>query len=488
MANPFSINFNTPDTRGIFDANEGRKLADRESIQTAMKDLTSMALESRLAKDESMTPTQKAQERFKIYSGFGDTQRAAAAKSDLRLEEQRALDRSRLLEGRAYAEGQAELTRQRALKTAALDLAVKSYQSITTRLDGLLEQRTTLAGDGEFAMSDAIKEQMQRLDTTIDALRVKQRELYGRFSADLQGQLVAPLDMAASPTSQEVVSAVPDAATSIPTTESSSASGNQTTLDGNTSGVLETVDRVAQSLVGRNDSSGTSGNGAVRVIGGAVADTVLDMMQKVPGAPSEFFTGNSGENGLPFAADPDFAPRGLANELSFAQDPAGYAQDQEEYGEIAAALGMAPFAVMGIVASANAGPAIIRYSFGKVSKVLRNKLEKIKGKKEQATRRQKLIEDDLNNIYAQLQNPNISNTARRVLNERLQDHAKYSKLWELKNSANRKVSPNRVSPMKIKGEGFLEGVLKPPQRVSDPTLRDIGLGYISDVKDWDLLA
>lgn len=197
MANPFSINFMTPDTRGIFDANEGRKLADRESIQTAMKDLTSMALESRLAKDGSMTPTQKAQERFNIYSGFGDTQRAAAAKSDLKLEEQRALDRSRLLEGRAYAEGQAELTRQRALKTAGLNRAVASYQSITTRLDGLLQQRTTLAGDGEFAMTDAIKEQMQRLDTTIDALRVEQRELYGGFSADLQGQLVPPLDIVA---------------------------------------------------------------------------------------------------------------------------------------------------------------------------------------------------------------------------------------------------------------------------------------------------
>ncbi len=247
MANPFSINFNTPDTRGIFNANEGRKLADRESIQTAMKDLTSMALESRLAKDESMTPTQKAQERFRVYSGFGDTQRAAAAKSDLRLEEQRALDQSRLLEGRAYAEGQARLTRQRALETAALDRAVTSYQGIATRLDGLLKQRSTLAGS-EFAISEPMKQHMEQLNTTIDALRVKQRELYGRFPADLQGQLVAPLDMAASPTSEEDGSAIGN-----PTTR---GTDDTTSLDGDTSGVLDTVGRVAQSLFGRNDSSG----------------------------------------------------------------------------------------------------------------------------------------------------------------------------------------------------------------------------------------
>jgi hypothetical protein len=72
MANPFVLNFDSPNLGGIFQNNEARRREDRSTVQNAFNTLTRQAIEGSVDNDPLYAdPIANAEEKVKRYTQAG---------------------------------------------------------------------------------------------------------------------------------------------------------------------------------------------------------------------------------------------------------------------------------------------------------------------------------------------------------------------------------------------------------------------------------
>ena len=156
MANPFVLNFDSPNLGGIFQNNEARRREDRSTVQDAFKTLTRQAIEGSVDNDPLYAdPIANAEEKVKRYTQAGMPEQAKQARDIYNNLVKIAADKE-AASLRVDAEKdllKTELDAKR--KDAILNARVKRLGQLRTSYDNLIQQRVSLAS-AEFLNVDQV--------------------------------------------------------------------------------------------------------------------------------------------------------------------------------------------------------------------------------------------------------------------------------------------------------------------------------------------
>ena len=156
MANPFVLNFDSPNLGGIFQNNEARRQEDRSTVQNAFNTLTRHAIEGSVDNDPLYAdPIANAEEKVKRYTQAGMPEQAKQARDIYNNLVKIAADKE-AASLRVDAEKdllKTELDAKR--KDAILNARVKRLGQLRTSYDNLIQQRVSLAS-AEFLNVDQV--------------------------------------------------------------------------------------------------------------------------------------------------------------------------------------------------------------------------------------------------------------------------------------------------------------------------------------------
>ena len=380
MANPFVLNFDSPNLGGIFQNNEARRREDRSTIQDAFKTLTRQAIEESVNNDPLYAdPIANAEEKIKRYTQAGMPEQAKQAKdiynnlvkiaADKEAAALRVVAQKDLLKTELDAKD----------KQNILNATVNRLGQLSDSYDNLITQRAKLAAGNDLGeITPAAAAQIKDIDKRLAGIQSAFGGIVRTLPSELQSNYLLGQDtLPVSPVTQRASSGQPVTTTQpVETPEQLT----QETLPAEGGGVLESgKDYVRNVLELGGDVADYLTDRYRRGVGDPDAEPIPDILQSIS---DEFLTrpspGKTGE--LPFQNRVDenlMSGLGLGDEISAIADPELYKQSQQEYGKAAALLGVAPLAAPGVAyASVLSLPIAQRIGVKGVEKLVRFAIKK----------------------------------------------------------------------------------------------------------------
>lgn len=400
MANPFVLNFDSPNLGGIFQNNEARRREDRSTVQNAFNTLTRHAIEGSVDNDPLYAdPIANAEEKVKRYTQAGMLEQAKQARTIYNNLVKIAADKDAAALNVAAQKDLQKTELDAKDKQNILTATVTRLGQLTDSYDNLITQRAKLAaGDDLGNISSAAVAQIKDIDKRLAGLKSAFGGIVSTLPPELQSNYLLGQDTPPVPPVTQRASSVQPVTTTQPVETPGQLT--QGILPAGGGGVGELVKDVGRnayekllkdpySLVPKNIRDAISetvgdaadvakayyGIGTSKLpvpieaalnVGEDVAEDLTDRYRRGVGDPDaepipdilqsisdEFLTrpspGGTGE--LPFENRVDenlMSGLGLGDEVSAVADPELYKQSQQEYGKAAALLGVAPLAAPGV--------------------------------------------------------------------------------------------------------------------------------------------
>ena len=268
MANPFVLNFDSPNLGGIFQNNEARRREDRSTVQDAFKTLTRQAIEGSVDNDPLYAdPIANAEEKVKRYTQAGMSEQAKQARDTynnlvkiaadkdaaaLRVDAEKDLQKDRL-----------DATR----KNAVLNATVTRLGQLTDSYNNLITQRAKLAAGNDLGnITPAAVAQIKDIDKRLAGLKSAFGGIVSTLPPELQSNYLLGQDTPPVPSvTQRASSGQPVTTTQPVETPGQLTQGILPAGGGGAQEFIQDLVRNAQEL------------------GGEGADALLNLLRKVTG-------------------------------------------------------------------------------------------------------------------------------------------------------------------------------------------------------------
>jgi hypothetical protein len=294
MANPFVLNFDSPNLGGIFQNNEARRREDRSAVQNAFNTLTRLAIEGSVDNDPLYAdPIANAEEKVKRYTQAGMPEQAKQARTTYNNLAQIVAEK----DAAAFKVDAQKSLLQTELdakdKQNILNARVNRLGQLTNSYDNLITQRAKLAAGNDLGeITSAAVAQIEDIDKRLAGIQSAFGGIVSTLPSELQSNYLLP------PVTQRASSGQPVTTTQPVETRQTSIpeQPNQGTLPAGGGGVLEFgKDYVRNALE----------------LGGKVADAGLRIYQRAVGDPdAEIFNifGDASNKVSTFIPDPEGKP------------------------------------------------------------------------------------------------------------------------------------------------------------------------------------